>query len=133
MAYFQGTTSYSTTGIKTITCVDLATGVSFQPTWYKIKVGATRSYIQHSESSYGFNAAVWCKSECGIPGTNFQQVTTASLASAGGGKVINLKNLVSGSISQVVDVDHDSFVTTGFRINVLLGSSSYPWLIEAGA
>jgi len=131
MAYFEGTTGYGSTGVKTITCVDNVTGLTFQPTWYEIKVngpavGGFRSYVQKSEGSWFLNGAVLCTSETGS-GTNWQFRTRNS------GFVIDHFSLSGGVFTQTILATHDSIIPTGFKVNLTSTSSTYDWDVRAGA
>lgn len=129
MPFFQGTTSYGSTGIKTITCTDNVTGVPFQPTWYSISIGApasgvARTYMQSSEGEHAYFGATVCKSNTG--NSTFQSIYRNT------GEVVELYTLSGGVFSLVQRAVHDSIISTGFKVNITNASATNSWIVRAG-
>lgn len=119
MAYFCGTTTQGTTGIKTI-------NVGFQPSrlnftvcqkfgtnepYHHLSVGRADGTRQSVNSTY--------------------QDTVDGLSLNSTAKCISHYERVAGTITEVLAASFDSFTATGFKINVTIPNASYQIFVEA--
>ena len=131
MAYSWGTVSYASTGTKTLTCTDVVTGATFQPSAIRITLGQKQSTSQtFSHSSIGTATS-----------TNNQKVFSTYQDTTGGqtldstSKVISHWERVSGTLTEKVAAHIDTtaapWTSTAAKIIVDTADVNYQFLVEA--
>lgn len=118
MNYFNGTTAYGSTGIKTI-------AVGFQPVFARAVVfknsSGSQTYLHLSQGSGN---------------STFQHVDTVFHDSTGAktdganGKIVSHLERVSGTITEVLAVSIDSFTATEIKLNVTTANAGYSIYLE---
>lgn len=122
MAYTTGTVAYGTTGIKpTITCTDIATGTTFQPDEVELIVGGwygggdTQVHLSvgggGSPTKQGVEAVF-------SDGTNMESYTDNT------NSIYLMEYNGTNVVGQVVG-KINSFVATGFTLNMIAADSAY--------
>lgn len=117
MSYFTGTIAHGTTGVKTI-------AVGFQPLAARITVGAKSG-----------SSAVNQRSEGNTDGTqqfflsNYSD-STSDQSKEGSDRLVSQYERVSGTLTEKVRVNLDSFTATQLKYNVVTADANYTLHIE---
>lgn len=120
MSYFRGTTTFDSTGLRTV-------NVGFQPVGYKITCGQMFG-INDTQYAHVFQG--------GSDGTRqhcigFLQDSTGRQTFTESGKVISQRERSGGAITEVLRANHDSMQATGPRVNVITANVNYQVVVEA--
>lgn len=116
--YYQTSTGYGTTGVKTVAC-------GFQPTGMRISVGAkSGSSATTNQKSVGTSDGTRQSYISNFSNANFNQTKQ------GNSKMISHYEEVAGSLTEVIAGTFDSFTATEGKFNLSAANNNYTLIIE---